>query len=81
MPEQKNEDQWGMPRRPGKIEVQLSGAEIQTSAVDTKISVWVCTADKKRSESNSKFSRKFGVVSAPALYKKPAVILQFGVTE
>ena len=35
-----------IPRKPRKIGVWVSGAEIQTSAVDTRTSVWVSTAEK-----------------------------------
>ena len=59
-----------------KTEVWVSGAEIKTLAVDTKTAVWVSTAEKNfkifLGETRS-FSQVFGVVSAPALYKNPAV--------
>ena len=48
-------------------------AEIQTSAVDTRTSVWVSTTEKIVRTETRKCSRKFGVVSAPALHKNPAV--------
>ena len=52
-----------------KTEVQVSGAEIQTLVVDTRIAVWVSTAEKFVLRETRKSSRKFGVVSAPALHQ------------
>ena len=55
-----------------KIGVWVSGAEIQTSAVDTRTAVWVSTPEKFSKIVLGKtrnFSRKFRGVSAPALYK------------
>ena len=71
-----NQSQLWIPRKPRKIGVWVSGAEIQTSAVDTRTAVWVSTAEKifkivLGKTRNS--SRKFRGVSAPALYKSPAV--------
>ena len=43
---QKNQTQLWIPRKPRKIGVWVSGAEIQTSAVDTRTAVWVSTAEK-----------------------------------
>ena len=60
--------------------VWVSGAEIQTSAVDTRIAVWVSTAEKFFKTvlgETRNFSRKFRGVSAPALYKNPAVKMNF----
>ena len=74
---QKNQSQLWIPRKPRKIGVWVSGAEIQTSAVDTRTAVWVSTPEKFSKIVLGKtrnFSRKFRVVSAPALYKNPAVI-------
>ena len=73
---QKNQNQLWMPRKPRKIGVWVSGAEIQTSAVDTRTAVWVSTPEKISKIVLGKtrnFSRKFRGVSAPALYKNPAV--------
>ena len=72
---QKNQSQLWIPRKPRKIGVWVSGAEIQTSAVDTRTAVWVSTAEKISKIVLGKtrnFSRKFRGVSAPALYKNPA---------
>ena len=74
---QKNQSQLWIPRKPRKIGVWVSGAEIQTSAVDTRTAVWVSTPEKFSKivlGKTRKFSRKFRGVSAPALYKNPAVI-------
>ena len=73
---QKNQSQLWIPRKPRKIGVWVSGAEIQTSAVDTRTAVWVSTPEKISKIVLGKtrnFSRKFRGVSAPALYKNPAV--------
>ena len=43
---QKNQSRLWIPRKPRKIGVWVSGAEIQTSAVDTRSAVWVSTAEK-----------------------------------
>ena len=60
------------------MSVWVSGAEIQAPAVDTRTAVWVSTAEKffkiVLGETRN-FSRKFGGVSGPALYKNPAVII------
>ena len=57
---QKHESQLWIPRKPRKIGVWVSGAEIQTSAVDTRTAVWVSTPENlNRSGKNSNFSRKF----------------------
>ena len=72
---QKNQSQLWIPRKPRKIGVWVSGAEIQTSAVDTRTAVWVSTPEKFSKIVLGKtrnFSRKFRGVSAPALYKNPA---------
>ena len=73
---QKNQSQLWIPRKPRKIGVWVSGAAIQTSAVDTRTAVWVSTAEKFSKIFLGKtrnVSRKFRGVSAPALYKNPAV--------
>ena len=73
---QKNQSQLWIPRKPRKIGVWVSGAEIPTSAVDTRTAVWVSTAEKFSKivlGETRNFSRKFRGVSAPALYKNPAV--------
>ena len=44
--QQKNQSQLWIPRKPRKIGVWVSGAEIQTSAVDTTTAVWVPTTEK-----------------------------------
>ena len=75
---QKNQSQLWIPRQPRKIGVWVSGAEIQTSAVDTRTAVWVSTAEKFSKivlGKTQNFSRMFRGVSAPALYKNPAVII------
>ena len=54
------------------MEVWISGAEIQTLAVDTRTTVWVSAAERIVLRETRKF--KFGVVSAPALHRNPAVI-------
>ena len=56
-----------IPRKPPqkKAEVLVSGAEIQTLAVDTRTAVWVSTAEKNRSERNSEnFSKVWGGLSS-----------------
>ena len=78
MSRQKNQSQLWIPRKPRKIGVWVSGAEIQTSAVDTRTAVWVSTPEKFSKIVPGKtrnFSRKFRGVSAPALDKNPAVIV------
>ena len=73
---QKNQSQLWIPGKPRKIGVWVSGAEIQTSAVDTRTAVWVSTAaefSKIFLGETRNFSQKFRGVSAPALYKNPAV--------
>ena len=73
---QKNQSQLWIPRKPRKIGVWVSGAEIKPSAVDTRTAVWVSTPEKFSKIVLGKtrnFSGKFGGVSAPALYKNPAV--------
>ena len=75
---QKIQSQLWIPGKPRKVGVWVSGAEIQTSAVDTRTAVWVSTAEKISKiflGETRKFSQKFARgVSAPALYKNPAVI-------
>ena len=74
---QKNQTQLWIPRKPSKIGVWVSGAEIQTSAVDTRTAVRVSAAEKVSKivlGETRNFSRKFRGVSAPALYKNPAVM-------
>ena len=71
---QKIQSQLCIPREPRKIGVRVSGAGVQTSAVDTT-AVWVSTAEKNFKivlGKTGRFSRKFRVISAPALYKSPA---------
>ena len=73
---QKSLSQLWIPRKPRKIGVWVSGAEIQTSAVDTRIAVWVSTAEKFSKivlEKTRNCSQKFRGVSAPVLYKDLAV--------
>ena len=73
----KKQSQLWIPRKPRKIGVWVSGAEIQTSVVDTRTAVWVSTAEKFSKIVLGKArnsSRKFRGVSAPALHKNPAVI-------
>ena len=71
---QKNQSQLWIPRKPRKIGVWVSGAEIQTSAVDTRTAAWVSTPEKiSKIGKTRNFSRKFRGVSAPALHKTPAV--------
>ena len=73
---QKNQSQLWIPQKPRKIGVWVSGAEIQTSAVDTRTAVWVSTPEKFSKivlGKNSKFFSNVRGVSAPALYKNPAV--------
>ena len=75
--QQENQSQLWIPRKPRKIGIWVSGAEIQTSAVDTRTAVWVSTAEKFSKiflGETRNFSRKFRGVSAPALYKNPAVM-------
>ena len=43
---QKNQSQLWIPRKQMKMGVWVSGAEIQTSAVDTRTAVWVSTPEK-----------------------------------
>ena len=72
----KNQSQLWIPRKPRKTGVWVSGAEIQTSAVDTRTAVWVSTPEKFSKivlGETRNFSRKFRGVPAPALYKNPAV--------
>ena len=61
---QKDQSQLWIPRKPRKIGVWVSGAEIQSSAVDTRTAVWVSTAEKifkiVLGETRN-FSRKFRV--------------------
>ena len=74
---QKKQSQVWIPRKPRKQGVWVSGAEIQTSVVDTRTAVWVSTPEKFSKIVLGKtrnVSRKFRGVSAPALYKNPAVI-------
>ena len=74
---EKNQSQLWIPRKPRKIGVWVSSAEMQTSAVDTRTAVWVSTPEKFSKIVLGKtrnFSRKFRGVSAPALDKNPAVI-------
>ena len=73
VPRQTDQSQHCIPRKPS---VWVSGAEIHTSAVDTRTVVWGSTAENYFNivlGETRNFSRKFGVVSAPALYKNPAV--------
>ena len=59
---QTNQSQLWIPRKPRKMGVWVSGAEIQTSAVDTRTAVWVSTAEKFSKIVLGKtrnFSRKF----------------------
>ena len=51
-----------------------SGAEIQTSGADTRTAVWASTAENFFKIVLGE-TRMFRVVSAPALYKNPAIIL------
>ena len=77
----RNQSQLWIPGKPRKIGVWVSGAEIQTSAVDTRTAVWASTAGKISKiflGETRNFSRKFRGVSAPALYKNPAVIVASG---
>ena len=74
---QTNQSQLWIPRKPRKIGVWVSSAEIQPSAVDTRTAVWVSTAEKFSKivlGETGNFSRKFRGVSAPALYRDLAVI-------
>ena len=74
---QKTKVSGGYPGNQEKIGVSVSGAEIQTSAVDTRTAVWVSTSEKFSKIVLGKtrnFSRMFRGVSAPALCKNPAVI-------
>ena len=73
-----NKCQLCIPRKQRKIGVWVSGAEIQTSAVDTRTAVWVSTAEKIFKivlGETRKSSRMFRGVSAPALYENPDVML------
>ena len=61
-------------RKPRKIGVWASGAEIQASAADTRTAVWVSTAEKfskivwgEFPGETRKMSQKFMGVSAPAV--------------
>ena len=45
-PSKKKQSQLCIPRKPREIGVWVPGAEIQTSAVDTRPAVWVSTAEK-----------------------------------
>ena len=72
VPRQKNQSQWCTPRKPRKIGVWVSGAEVQSSAVDTRTAVWVSSAEKNfkiNLGETRNFSRKFRVVSTPACIK------------
>ena len=69
---QKNQSRLWITRKPRKIGVWVSGAEIQTSAVDTRTAVWVSTLRKFPKSFWEKlgiFLETLGGVSAPALYK------------
>ena len=57
---QKNQSQLWIPRKPRKIGVWVSGAEIQTSAVDTRTAVWVSTAEKFSREKLGIFLESLG---------------------
>ena len=46
VPRQKNQSQLCIPEKARKIRVWVSGAEIQTSAVDTRLAIWVSAAEK-----------------------------------
>ena len=73
---QKNQSQLWIPRKPRKIGAWASGAEIQTSAVDTRTAVWLSTPEKFSKIAlgeTRNFSRKFREVSAPAPYKNPTI--------
>ena len=75
---QKNQVSCVDPDHQEKIGFWAAGAEIQTSAVDTRTAVWVSTAEKFFKiilGETRNFSRMFRRVSAPALYKNPAVTL------
>ena len=70
---QKTQSQLWIPRKPRKIGVWVSSAEIQTSAVDTRLAVWASTAEnvpKTVLGKTRNFSRKFRGVSAPALQSR-----------
>ena len=72
----KNQSQLCIPRKPRKIGAWVSGAEIQTSAVDVRTAVWVSTAEKLFEivlGETRNYSQMFRGVSAPALYKNPAI--------
>ena len=59
--QQKNQSQLWIPRKPRKMGVWASGAEIQTSAVDTRTAVWVSTPEnifQSRSGRDSEFFSK-----------------------
>ena len=80
---QKNQSRLWIPRKPRKIGVWVSGAEIQTSAVDTRTAVWVSTPERFSKIVLGKTrnsSRKFRGVSAPALCQNPAVIQPISVS-
>ena len=51
LPSGRNQSQRCISRKPRKLDVKVYGAEIQTSAVDTRFAVWVSTAEN--------FSRSF----------------------
>ena len=75
----KNQSQLCIPRKPRKIGVWVSGAEIQTSAVDIRTAVWVSTAEKNFKivlGETRNFSQKFRGVSAPALYKTRLLLIR-----
>ena len=59
---QKNQSQLWIHRKPRKIGVWVSGAEIQTSAVDTRTAVWVSTAEKIVQNRFGKNSENFSKV-------------------
>ena len=62
------------PRKPRKTEAWISGAEIQTSAMDTRTAVWVSTAEEIIRGKLGNALESLGGISAPALYKNQAVI-------
>ena len=72
---QKTQSQLCIPRKPRKVGVWVSGAEIQTSAVDTRTAVWVSTAEKI----SKSFWEKLGIFlessggSQRQLYRNPVV--------
>ena len=73
---QKNQSQLWIPRKPRKIGVWVSGAEIQTSAVDTRTAVWVSTPEKFSKIVLGK-TRNF---SALQLWIKTRLLLQCSAT-